>query len=376
MSEDQAVFEMMAAFAVGCMDKENYVQVKEFLDEGGELPERQLGELQNIVAMIPIILELEKPAPEIKDLVAKKLISMKDEIKAKMIVDKRKMTATFTKASGLTKTGLVPKLTKLNFSTLVQKRTPVVTPVPDAEIEKNLKIDSNILKQPKAKISGEKMPVNRIPEQREEPQSLFTPKIPTVEQKAGPQDKNVSGTAAGWIAILLSVILFSALGYYSFSSIEALRKQTEDLKAENIALKSGANSVNGFITNYHALIEFFNYDDIIIVNLFGADQAGKSSAKLLLSFGEKEGLIHFQNFKQLLPNQAYEVWMISKGAAYSLGVYQPSQGEYLKIASFPFLPKEQIEMFRVTVEQSGGASAPSQNVYLTGSFNERAGRVR
>ena len=78
MSEDQAVFEMMAAFAVGCMDKENYVQVKEFLDEGGELPERQLGELQNIVAMIPIILELEKPAPEIKDLVAKKLISMKD----------------------------------------------------------------------------------------------------------------------------------------------------------------------------------------------------------------------------------------------------------------------------------------------------------
>jgi Anti-sigma-K factor rskA len=373
MSEDQAVYEMMAAFAAGCMDKENFIQVKEYLDQGGELPERQLGEFQNIVAMIPIILEFEKPAPEIKDHVAKKLISMKDEIKAKMISDKRQTSATFTRASILTKTGQAPKLTKLNFSTLVAKRSARPTTVPDHEIEKNLKINGDILKQSRAqtRIAEESIRINKTPEFMEQPQSIISPKIPTIEASNTEQDKNISGAAAGWIAILLSIILFSALGYYSFSSIESIRKQNEELKGETTSLRSSLNSVNGFITNYNALLEFFNYKDIIVVNLRSDDPGNKASVKLLLSFGEKEGLIQFHNAKAILPNQTYQVWMINKGTSYSLGVYQPGQSEYLKITSFPFLPKEQIDSFRVTIEAGGGANVPSQNVYLSGSINDK-----
>src|SRR3989339_1848838 len=96
---DKALSEMIAAFATGCMDKENYMQFKDYMDEGGNLPKGELGELQNIISMIPVILDLEKPDPTIKDLVAKKLIGMKEEIKTKIIEGKRKTVGTKIKTN-------------------------------------------------------------------------------------------------------------------------------------------------------------------------------------------------------------------------------------------------------------------------------------
>jgi len=51
---DKAIHEMISAFAAGCMDKANFVQFKDYINEGGELPDRELGELQNIISMIPV----------------------------------------------------------------------------------------------------------------------------------------------------------------------------------------------------------------------------------------------------------------------------------------------------------------------------------
>src|ERR1035437_366337 len=90
---DKAIHEMISAFAAGCMDKANFVQFKDYINEGGELPDRELGELQNIISMIPVILDLEIPDPAIKDMVAKKLIGMKDEIKTKIIAEKTRATS-------------------------------------------------------------------------------------------------------------------------------------------------------------------------------------------------------------------------------------------------------------------------------------------
>jgi hypothetical protein len=90
---------------------------------------------------------------------------------------------------------------------------------------------------------------------------------------------------------------------------------------------------------------------------------------LLLSFGEKDGLIQFKNVKQLPLNQAYQVWVNTKGQSYSLGTYQPNGSEYLKIVSFPFVPKEQIESFRVTIGPNNGVQTPPANTFLIGSFS-------
>jgi hypothetical protein len=370
--EDNSIYEMIAAFAAGCMDKANYIQVKDYLDAGGELPQRDLGELQNIVSMIPVILELEQPSPEIKDMVAKKLIGIKDEIKAKLINEKRRTASTFTRATSLSKTSInPPQLSALTFANRVTKPIGQTREISDEEIKRNLGINGDILKQSKVFTQLKEPETNTQNFGKEEPPRIVPQKPPTKakEPEPEPQPEKTGSNMAGWIALLLTIILFTVLGYYSFTSVESLRRQIDDLKAEVTSLQSSINTSNNFMANYNSLVQFFNYNDIVVVNLVSPNSDEKGSAKLLFSFNEKEGLIQFQNVKMVSSNQVYQVWMINRGQAYSLGVYRPTGLEYLKITSFPFLPKEQIDSFKVTVESEAGATTPSQNVYLVGSFS-------
>lgn len=374
---DQMINEMIAAFAAGCMDKDNYVQFKEYLIAGGELPKGELGELQNIISMIPVILDLENPDAAIKDKVAKKLIGMKEEIKTKIIEGKRR-TSLYTRINkSLTDTPsqntLTFKTKKASTSTSAFQFTPdesastfaaekLTEPIDDKKIE----TDSSKLKIP---IEDPKR-LESIPP----PSPLFT--TPTVEPgKPTPSEKITSG-AAGWIALLLTIILFSILGYFTYSSIDSMNKSIKDIQDDVISLKSELGTANNFITNYTSLIEFFNYKDITVVNLASADAVEKASARILLSFNEKEGLIQFKNVKQIPSDQSYQVWIVSRGQTYSLGSYRPNDSEYLKITSFPFIPKEQIELFRVTIESKEGAASSSAVNYLTGTFSGGVVRQR
>ena len=84
-----AIHEMISAYSAGCMDKKNLKTFREYVEQGGEMPVGELGELQNVVSLLPIILELEKPSPALKDKVAKKLISLQDDIKEKIKTTKQ-----------------------------------------------------------------------------------------------------------------------------------------------------------------------------------------------------------------------------------------------------------------------------------------------
>lgn len=381
---DQMIHEMIAAFAAGCMDKDNYAQFKNYLNEGGELPEGELGELQNIISMIPVILDLEKPDAAIKDMVAKKLIGMKEEIKTKIIEGKKKTVSTKIKTNLYNKSETTPALPpKQNTLSFVAKNALTssstfkfghdepsatfaseTTAVPS--IKEKTKTDSSKIKA----LTEDPMRLESIPP----PSALFTPP-PAKSEKPSQPEKTSSG-AAGWIALLLTIILFTILSYFTYSSINSMQRELEDLQANVTALKSELGRVNNFIANYNSLIEFFNYKDIDVVSLTNSDAAEKASARLLLSFNEKEGLIQFKNAKQIPSNQAFQVWYESRGNTYSMGTYQPNDGEYLKVTSFPFIPKEQIELFRVTIESKEGSVSASALNYLTGTLSGVALRGR
>lgn len=91
---DKAIYEMISAFASGCMDSENYKYFRNYLLSDGEMPKGELGELQNVISLVPSILETETPNPELKEKVAKKLISLQDEIKLKIKEKKTKLLLT------------------------------------------------------------------------------------------------------------------------------------------------------------------------------------------------------------------------------------------------------------------------------------------
>lgn len=366
---DKALSEMIAAFAAGCMDKENYMQFKDYMDEGGNLPKGELGELQNIISMIPVILDLENPDPSIKDLVAKKLIGMKEEIKTKIIEGKKKTTAAATKLSRSSISS--PKNKTISF---IDKKASTATSAfqfGDEEPQNPLQAKQN---KAKAQIQEPKTPAMESkkiesPEKITGPQSIISPpqliNQPTAEQPKPTIPEKTSSGLMGLVALLLSIVLFSILSYFIFTSIKSLNGTVDDLTTQVNSLKNQIGTANNFISNYTSLIEFFNYKDILVTGLSSSDTAEKGSAQILLSFGQKEGLIQFKDVKPLQPNQGYQIWVQSKGQSYSLGVYQPGGNEYLKISSFPFLPKENIESYFVTIESKEGSPTPSTVIYLS-----------
>lgn len=357
---DNALREMMAAFAAGCMDKENFLQFKDYLTAGGELPERELGEMQNIVSMIPIILDVEKPDPALKDSVAKKLIGLQDEIKTKIreartrtvVLNappaKKERTKTFMETIAGTKTSIrKPTFTNGDDSPKTKERITSVERQGFAETK------TETVQMPSARVTGQ-------------PQSLFASQPPQQQAPPQPQEKISSGIA-GWLAIILVIVLSTLLGYYTYTSINELNSQIDEMKHDITSLRSELASANNFMSSYISLIEFFNYKDVSVANLVSADPNEKGSARIFLAFDQKEGLVQFKNTVMLQPNQGFQIWVVSKNQSYSLGVYTPNGGEYFKLTSFPFLPKEAIELIKVTVESNTGSPTPSVQTYLQGT---------
>lgn len=85
MSEE--VKQIISAYVLGCLDNKNLSQFVDYVRKGGKETEGQLGELQNIISLIPTLL-IEESVPEfVKDEIAQKILE--DEFETKEIKSKK-----------------------------------------------------------------------------------------------------------------------------------------------------------------------------------------------------------------------------------------------------------------------------------------------
>jgi len=69
---------------LGSINDKDRETLQTLKNEGEDFPWKELGEYQNLIAMLPLSLELKHPATELKDKTAMKLYSIRDQIKAKV----------------------------------------------------------------------------------------------------------------------------------------------------------------------------------------------------------------------------------------------------------------------------------------------------
>ncbi len=170
-----------------------------------------------------------------------------------------------------------------------------------------------------------------------------------------------------WIlpAALLAALLI--LGYFFISSTNSLKDDVEKLEIEVSGLNSEVGSTRQYITNNSPLVEFFNYNDLIIINLDGKSRFPEATGKLLLSFGANEGLLKLNNLPQLEENSAYQLWLRSGSQYYSMGTFQPEGDQtYFKITDLPIKDKNRITSFQVTEEPMGGSKTPKGLLVIDG----------
>ena len=328
---DKAIDQMISAFATGSLDKKNFVQFKKYVEKGGRLPKGQLGEQQNVVSLIPTILEPETPEERVKELVAKKIIEIQRKTK------KEKTSETVQEATTESKP---------------EKEKP---PEPVRE-----KIQPGEMKRkPLHEPEGPRMTSAR-PEGKKE----------NTEAKA-------IGSIIPWVLVFIMLIALIIATFYFMKMTSELQEQVNAVKDQLAGFQSEINSTSGFIDENQDLIKFFNYPDVKIVNLLPMNANGKASGRLLLSFESGEGLLQLKHMPALEGSEVYQVWMISRDVTLPLGAVTGSADEkYYKISNIPYLPERDINLFRVTRESGPDVTVPEGTAYLYGMFLRESDRRR
>jgi hypothetical protein len=333
---DQAVNEMISAFAAGCMDKENFTHFYDYYKGKGDLPYKELGHLQTLSSMLPAILELEYPNAELKNKVARTLISMQDEIKEKIKVDRQKTVE-------------VPPVKKeeepVKHETVnnLNESPQYEAGIPAAENDKGYKTE----KEPEQNIY---MNTNN---------RLFTENV-----TRAPESPSFTPV---WIVAALLFMGLCTLGYFGYTGIAELKETVAKSESNVASLKNELRNTSEFINRNSILIDFFNYENIWSVQITGSDPLLKISGKLFIAQNEKEALLQMNNLPTPSPEEAYQLWIVSNKQTISMGVFFIEPGSrFVKLSNIPVIPQEQIQQFKITVEPRSGSALPTGLTYAVG----------
>jgi hypothetical protein len=124
-----------------------------------------------------------------------------------------------------------------------------------------------------------------------------------------------------------------------------------------------------FINSNLPLIEIFGLNDVVLVDLASTSEGGKTEARIIVSPGARRGVLQFLNTPKLAENESLQLWVVNKGQSYSVGVFHPTEKQkFYTLGKIPFIPFDEIEMFRITKEPKSGSEFPSGKTYLFGAI--------
>ncbi|MCF8259995.1 MAG: anti-sigma factor [Melioribacteraceae bacterium] len=383
---DQAIHEMVSAFASGCIDKANYQNFKNYLESKGSLPYGELGELQNLMVLIPTILEMETPPPDLKNDVAKSLIKLQ-----KKASNPRRLTGEIDE---IVEPLIKPSVPKIKPSTpespevldrkdFLPSREEVLgesekqeTVAASPEIENKSRYAETIMNEDdvaQTKMDNEdEIRRRRSESYRDIPRLTDSPgpEIPNIRDILDSHDPGFTTWSRNNLIItIVSSIIILVIVLFIYTGFES---HLEEYRTEVAKLKTDLRKSTEFIDEHGALITFFNFSDIQFANLNGGTEFEESTGKLLLAFEEGEGLLKTTSLFPSPNKTIYQLWMVSRGGFYSLLKFQSnSTGKFLKFSNFPYIPPQDVNGFRITIEPEGGSETPTGKTVLIGDFRVR-----
>lgn len=325
-TEDNDLNEMIAAYAVGCMDKENHSYFKKHKQSGGHLPKGKLGELQTVVSLLPITLNKVYPPEELKDTLGYKLLDIH-----KMIID-----------------GVLPDKRKIE-----NKEEPVDNVQP--------------IQMPTTEIKTEEKPQPELETIEQETENEAFAELEPEKIKIRKKPNSILFWAFNFI-LLAGLIYFSYLisdeTFHLSNNVELMKHQLAKIDLETSTAKT-------FISEYMEFINFFNNPNIKIVHLIGGKGSPSSSGKLFVSFDAGEGMLDVNKLPPLEKNKYYSLWMFNNNTEVLIYSFRitPDQ-KYIKIPRIPYTSSEKVILFRITKEEKPDLDKPWGKTYLFGALTE------
>lgn len=402
---------LIQAWALGCLDLEEYEQMRSFLESETEFQQEQIGDYQNLVALLPLILEPVKPGVQAKDKLARKLYRIKEEMLAKKAEAervkkealekeqelRRKEEEELRKATELVependlseqpidteinekipsvedlvqKTESKDKVTEFEVvtskrfrrdqNTETAKKTEEIPPVEEQKDQSETG-SLNLLEIEKKHINGSdeqqsKKGTGKKFKEKEKPYretSIFTP--PSVQK----QSKFPWVLMTAISAIILIVIFFN------FFSV---KDSLEEVRTNTALTNEKLDDLNSKLETDLVINEFLTGEYLGIVNLSGTNLYPSGNGKLLIDFNSGESILLLNNLPAAPDQRDYQLWVNVGGEYYSLKVFNVYPGSNHFTFSMPPLTEQYETRFIVTEENSGGSESPGRRIFLEGTF--------
>ena len=272
------------------MDKENLEQFLDYWETGNAIPFDELAELQNVISLIPTILELETPDPSLKRKVAQKLKSYQNEIKNKIKIKKDTSTA-LNMSSVKSITDFEP----------IDNEDPMEYYNPPIDKQKKPLKEETQPRSDKPKSKGTKI---ETPIDLEDLSHDYIPETAPVVIK--------SSSNWPWIIVFVVVVISAGAFFFYFQNTAQMEEKFRAINSEKELAEHKLEMLNESINNQKPLIDILNTGIIEIVNFEATDSAQDASARLYVSLKKGEAVLEVEKMPALPTGENYQLWMVKK----------------------------------------------------------------
>jgi anti-sigma-K factor RskA len=371
------IIDLIYAYSLGCLDHEELQLVSEYLDTKEKVNLPILGEFQNLTALLPSTLKIEIPDPQLKDIVARRLYRLDEELKA------QRQKNVFT-------TKIQDEIDEEVISNETEQEDEKDNPNNDQNV-----IDDNIvstpdflLKTPQDLQITEKE-TNNYPETK----PIKTEIIPEENGKGfsktdynykkintgGTKDLLRTKTAFPattampekrkynvliWGGIITNIIVIGIIVLYFVMS-----SKTNNVYSDVARLKKQVESLNNQLVSAQEVQKMLQSPDVQVINMKGTIINPNGFGKLFIGSEKGIGYIQFAQMPSLPDDKSLQLWVKAARRVISLGIFQVSDNMGFYSFKIQSLPKGDNINFLITEEPKTGSITPSPKIYLTGKLN-------
>lgn len=399
----------ICSFALGCLDRNEYFEILEKMQDKLHFPFQELGEFQNLVALLPTILNIETPEPEVKDKVARRLYRIKD-IKR----PERKFTKEIV-SSDINQQNITQKESQLkeNFFELgslkdkestfeeikeferqgnnVPSKEKEFQPVKsftkkieENEIPPSKKIDMNPPPTSKEEIEKQEISKEKLLTEKElEEKSIseeqkvnyeiqlgnIEQKLLNIERKLVVMSTEMIGKKTskfsfgqGFILFILFLLAVGGLFYFQNQKIENVNKQ---LTQQFNFMK---DDVNNIINTNKDVYEVLLSQNLKIAFLNSSQNNSSIYGKIFINPASRNGVIQLANLKRLENSKIYRFWIRRNNEWIKNNEFFPIRSvQYFSIYDLPEATNQSQLTFLLTEEETNVSSnKPEGNPVLQG----------
>jgi cell division protein FtsL len=301
--------DLIYAYSLGCLDPEEQHEVINCLNNGEEFNLKELGEYQNLVSLLPLTLTIEIPDPQLKENVARKLYSLKDDIRAKREKSQSSPENQDTKV----------KVNEFNDDADIQD---------DRQVGLEFEDDS--------------------------PKALYH--FPPVSHK------NKYNLKFIWALIFFILIATIILSYYYISS------ETKNLNTKVETLKKEVNQLNNQLSSSQELQAILLSPNIQIINLKGTSLNPAGFGKLFIDSAKETMYLQISQMSTISEDSSLQLWVSISGKFSNLGNLSTPDNKGFYSFKMPDLGKNKEISFLITEGSISESTTPGNQVYLIGTL--------